>query len=103
MKKAKQVTKGMSPEQQAFVEQLLTKLRQEQQMRLQSEEQNEQVMSRMVLTQKQLEQQIRNLTGKGKPVSTISGTNMHATTAGGLSSNQITPIESEENTMLQDE
>lgn len=42
--------KGMSEEQQGFVEQLLTKLRQEQQMRLQSEEQNEQVMSRMVLT-----------------------------------------------------
>ena len=67
-------------------------------MRLQSEEQNEQVMSRMVLTQKQLEQQIRNLTGKGKPAreitTTVNGTNMQATTAGGLSSNAITPIDS---------
>ena len=52
MIKAKTVMKNMSDEQQGFVEQLLTKLRQEQQMRLQSEEQNEKVMSRMVLTQK---------------------------------------------------
>ncbi len=76
-------------------------------MRLQSEEQNEQVMSRMVLTQKQLEQQIRNLTSKGKPASTITtmtatdknNNGNHTTAAGGLSSNAITPINSEDNTM----
>ena len=48
--KAKLLMKEMSQDQQKFVEQLLTKLKQEQQMRLQSEEQNEQVVSRMVLT-----------------------------------------------------
>ena len=51
-------------------------------------------MSRMVLTQKQLEQQIRNLTGKGKPVSNI-------TTTAGLSNSAITPIDGvSENTMF---
>ena len=57
-------------------------------------------MSRMVLTQKHLEQQIRNLTGKGKPLSGVNGTNINGTTVGGLSSNGITPIDSAENTMV---
>ena len=48
-------------------------------------------MSRMVLTQKQLEQQMRNLSAKGKSM----------TTAGGFSDNIITPIDSAENTLLE--
>ena len=98
MQNAKYVMKGMSQDQQNLVEQLLTKLRQEQIHRLQSEEQNEQVISRMILTQQQLEQQIRNITAKGKPArdiqTTMNGANslINGTTAGGLSSNAITPI-----------
>ena len=58
-------------------------------------------MSRMVLTQKQLEQQIRNLTSKGKPVSNITGIN-GANMTGGISSNAITPIDSPNNTTFKE-
>ena len=91
VKKSKMVMKGMSQEQQDLVELLLNKLKQEQINRLQSEEKNEQVVSRMVLTQKQLEQQMRNLSAKGRA----------ATTVGGFSDQIITPIDSVENTMLE--
>ena len=98
MQRAKIVMKGMSSEQQDLLEQLLTKLRQEQLTRLQSEEQNEQVMSRMVLTQQQLEQQIRNLSAKGKPIRDINSVNMAngTTTAGGMSSSAMTPLDSDD-------
>ena len=46
--KAKSVMKQMDSEQQTFVEQLLSQLRAEQQMRLQSEEQHHQVIESMV-------------------------------------------------------
>ena len=65
-------------------------------MRLQAEEQNEQVMSRMVTTQKQLEQQIRNLSTKGKPTSNVTGA--PGNQINGIGAN-ITPIESMELTM----
>ena len=44
MNKAKTVMKGMKPDQHTLVEQLLHKLRDEQYMRLQSEEQHAQMM-----------------------------------------------------------
>mgnify|MGYP000886942330 CR=1 FL=1 len=66
-------------------------------MRLQAEEQNEQVMSRMVLTQKQLEQQIRNLTGKGKTVTNLPGA--VGGRASPLGANGISNIESYDNTV----
>ena len=52
MNAAKHVMKGMDNDQQNLVELLLNKLKQEQKMRLQSEEQHQQMMSSMVVTQK---------------------------------------------------
>ena len=48
---AKKVMKSMNSEQQGLVEQLLSKLKIEQIMRLQSEEQSDQMMQQMVLNQ----------------------------------------------------
>ena len=50
-----------------------------------------------------MEQQIRNLSAKGKPVRDINSINMaNGTTVGGISSNAMTPIgsDSENNTMV---
>lgn len=55
MNKAKTVMKGMKPDQQELVEQLLNKLRDEQYMRLQSEEQHAQMMQQMGQNQQSLE------------------------------------------------
>jgi hypothetical protein len=63
---AKKVMKSMNSEQQGLVEQLLSKLKIEQIMRLQSEEQSNQMMQQMVLNQQQLEVQIRQLKDKDK-------------------------------------
>lgn len=55
MGKAKQVMKKMNSEQQGLVEQLLSQLRAEQQMRLQSEEQHQEMMERMLVNTQHLE------------------------------------------------
>lgn len=55
MTKAKMVMKSMNKEQQGLVERLLGKLKIEQILRLQSEEQSDQMMQQMVLNQQQLE------------------------------------------------
>lgn len=60
-------------------------------MRLQSEEQHQKMISQMVLTQNQLEHQIRNLT-KLKQSNMSIGPN--GTTAAGMSTDGITPIDS---------
>ena len=56
MNVAKKVMKGMTDDQQLFVEQLLNKLKLEQKMRLMGEMQHEQMVSKMTVTQQQLEQ-----------------------------------------------
>jgi hypothetical protein len=64
MVKAKKTMKGMDRAQQELVEQLLGKLKNEQTMRLQSEEQHGQMMSQMVINQQHLEGQIKQLKDK---------------------------------------
>lgn len=68
MQNAKRVMKMMDSEQQVLVEQLLSQLRLEQQMRLQSEEQHQEMMERMLENTRHLETQLKMVSKRSEAV-----------------------------------